>query len=167
SEVAFAAGFESIRQFNDTIRAIYALTPTQLREARPKRDIAAQRRNGARGSRTATSAFGGSAQWLSASEFSSVARAGSEPRPGDAEIDPDAAQAVPVISSIEVAADQLGANGGIPLRLAFRGPCGAAEGFDFPGGRAVAVVEEMLGEAGGRTYRRRPGLPAGAANAEV
>ncbi|HZP52413.1 AlkA N-terminal domain-containing protein [Actinocrinis sp.] len=167
SEVAFAAGFESIRQFNDTIRAIYALTPTQLREARPKRDIAAQRRNGARGSRTATSAFGGSAQWLSASEFSSVARAGSEPRPGDAEIDPDAAQAVPVISSIEVAADQLGANGGIPLRLAFRGPYAAAELFDFLGRRAIAGVEEMLGERGERTYRRTLRLPAGAAIAEV
>lgn len=31
SEVAFAAGFGSIRQFNDTVSAIYALTPTQLR----------------------------------------------------------------------------------------------------------------------------------------
>ena len=31
SEVAFAAGFSSIRQFNDTIRQIFAATPTQLR----------------------------------------------------------------------------------------------------------------------------------------
>ncbi len=31
SEVAFAAGFASIRQFNDTIRDIFALTPTALR----------------------------------------------------------------------------------------------------------------------------------------
>lgn len=31
SEVAFAAGFGSIRQFNDTVSAVYALTPTQLR----------------------------------------------------------------------------------------------------------------------------------------
>lgn len=31
SEVAFAAGFGSIRQFNDTISAVYARTPTQLR----------------------------------------------------------------------------------------------------------------------------------------
>lgn len=30
-EVAFAAGFGSIRQFNDTIRAIYALSPTAVR----------------------------------------------------------------------------------------------------------------------------------------
>ncbi|HAM45466.1 MAG TPA: AraC family transcriptional regulator, partial [Propionibacteriaceae bacterium] len=31
SEVAFAAGFGSIRQFNDTMTAIYSLTPTALR----------------------------------------------------------------------------------------------------------------------------------------
>src|SRR4051812_43870875 len=31
TEVAFAAGFASLRQFNDTIRAIYARTPTELR----------------------------------------------------------------------------------------------------------------------------------------
>lgn len=31
TEIAFAAGFASIRQFNDTIREIYALTPTELR----------------------------------------------------------------------------------------------------------------------------------------
>lgn len=31
AEVAFAAGFSSIRQFNDTVRAVFALTPTELR----------------------------------------------------------------------------------------------------------------------------------------
>lgn len=31
ADVAFAAGFSSIRQFNDTIRAVFALTPTELR----------------------------------------------------------------------------------------------------------------------------------------
>ena len=30
-DVAFAAGFSSIRQFNDTVRAVCALTPTELR----------------------------------------------------------------------------------------------------------------------------------------
>jgi AraC family transcriptional regulator of adaptative response / DNA-3-methyladenine glycosylase II len=30
-DVAFAAGFSSIRQFNDTLREVYATTPTQLR----------------------------------------------------------------------------------------------------------------------------------------
>ncbi|WP_261864842.1 helix-turn-helix domain-containing protein, partial [Mycobacterium montefiorense] len=31
-DVAFAAGFSSIRQFNDTIREVCALTPTELRQ---------------------------------------------------------------------------------------------------------------------------------------
>lgn len=31
SDAAFAAGFGSIRQFNDTVRAVFAMTPTQLR----------------------------------------------------------------------------------------------------------------------------------------
>jgi len=31
SQIAFAAGFSSIRQFNDTVREIYQLTPTELR----------------------------------------------------------------------------------------------------------------------------------------
>ena len=34
SDVAFAAGFSSIRQFNDTIRAVFARTPTELRKLR-------------------------------------------------------------------------------------------------------------------------------------
>lgn len=34
SEVAFAAGFGSIRQFNDTITEVYALTPTAVRATR-------------------------------------------------------------------------------------------------------------------------------------
>ncbi|GLZ08977.1 DNA-3-methyladenine glycosylase [Actinomadura sp. NBRC 104412] len=32
SEVAFAAGFASIRAFNDTVREVFALTPTELRD---------------------------------------------------------------------------------------------------------------------------------------
>ncbi|MEU1515919.1 AlkA N-terminal domain-containing protein [Streptomyces sp. NPDC005811] len=33
TEIAFASGFASVRQFNDTIRAVYAATPTELRAA--------------------------------------------------------------------------------------------------------------------------------------
>jgi AraC family transcriptional regulator of adaptative response / DNA-3-methyladenine glycosylase II len=40
TEIAFAAGFASVRQFNDTIRAVYAATPTALRAAAPVRDRA-------------------------------------------------------------------------------------------------------------------------------
>jgi AraC family transcriptional regulator of adaptative response / DNA-3-methyladenine glycosylase II len=32
SQLAFASGFASIRQFNDTIRTVFAVTPTQLRD---------------------------------------------------------------------------------------------------------------------------------------
>lgn len=38
TEIAFASGFASVRQFNDTIRAVYAATPTELRAAAPRRD---------------------------------------------------------------------------------------------------------------------------------
>jgi AraC family transcriptional regulator of adaptative response / DNA-3-methyladenine glycosylase II len=34
AEIAFASGFASIRQFNDTVREVYALSPTQLRGRR-------------------------------------------------------------------------------------------------------------------------------------
>ncbi len=34
SQVAFAAGFASIRQFNDTVRTVFALSPTELRARR-------------------------------------------------------------------------------------------------------------------------------------
>ncbi|MFD7163902.1 AlkA N-terminal domain-containing protein [Streptomyces violascens] len=41
AEVAFAAGFSSIRTFNDTVREVFALAPTELR-ARAARGIARQ-----------------------------------------------------------------------------------------------------------------------------
>jgi AraC family transcriptional regulator of adaptative response / DNA-3-methyladenine glycosylase II len=36
AQVAFGAGFASIRQFNDTIRAVFARTPTEMRGARSR-----------------------------------------------------------------------------------------------------------------------------------
>ncbi|MGW2524368.1 DNA-3-methyladenine glycosylase 2 family protein [Streptomyces sp. NPDC001617] len=35
TEIAFASGFASVRQFNDTIREVYASTPSELRAAAP------------------------------------------------------------------------------------------------------------------------------------
>ncbi|MFF9208266.1 MULTISPECIES: AlkA N-terminal domain-containing protein [unclassified Streptomyces] len=35
TEIAFASGFASVRQFNDTIKAVYASTPSELRAAAP------------------------------------------------------------------------------------------------------------------------------------
>ncbi|MGV9287407.1 DNA-3-methyladenine glycosylase 2 family protein [Streptomyces sp. NPDC003719] len=40
TEIAFASGFASVRQFNDTIRAVYAATPSGVRAAAPARDRA-------------------------------------------------------------------------------------------------------------------------------
>src|SRR4051812_47830890 len=45
SQLAFASGFASIRQFNDTIRAVFAVTPTELRDR--ARTATARRRTGA------------------------------------------------------------------------------------------------------------------------
>jgi AraC family transcriptional regulator, regulatory protein of adaptative response / DNA-3-methyladenine glycosylase II len=59
SEIAFAAGFTSIRQFNDTIREVFAVTPTQLREARARRGAAPRARRRAAG--RAVLGLGGSA----------------------------------------------------------------------------------------------------------
>lgn len=42
TEVAFAAGFPSIRQFNETVRDVYATTPTELRTAAASRAPAAR-----------------------------------------------------------------------------------------------------------------------------
>ena len=42
SEVAFAAGFASIRQFNDTVREVFAANPRELRQARGQRGESVQ-----------------------------------------------------------------------------------------------------------------------------
>ncbi|MEU0004377.1 AlkA N-terminal domain-containing protein [Streptomyces sp. NPDC006314] len=40
TEIAFASGFASVRQFNDTIREVYDATPTEVRAAAPRgRDV--------------------------------------------------------------------------------------------------------------------------------
>jgi len=38
ADVAFAAGFASIRQFNDTVRSVFGTTPSALRPTTPRRD---------------------------------------------------------------------------------------------------------------------------------
>ncbi|MGH1552364.1 DNA-3-methyladenine glycosylase 2 family protein [Streptomyces sp. L7] len=42
TEIAFASGFASVRQFNDTIRAVYASTPSELRTNAPQPPAKAQ-----------------------------------------------------------------------------------------------------------------------------
>jgi AraC family transcriptional regulator of adaptative response / DNA-3-methyladenine glycosylase II len=43
SQVAFAAGFASVRQFNDTVRAVFALSPSELRATTMAEGTAASR----------------------------------------------------------------------------------------------------------------------------
>jgi len=40
TDVAFAAGFSSVRQFNETMREVYAASPTELRTSRRGRSVA-------------------------------------------------------------------------------------------------------------------------------
>ncbi|MCW3844044.1 helix-turn-helix domain-containing protein [Micromonospora yasonensis] len=40
AEIAFAAGFGSVRQFNDTVREVYGATPSELRVTRAGRPVA-------------------------------------------------------------------------------------------------------------------------------
>ena len=46
ADIAFAAGFASVRQFNDTVREVYAASPTKLREGSATRRVRGQRRTG-------------------------------------------------------------------------------------------------------------------------
>ncbi|MGV9562242.1 DNA-3-methyladenine glycosylase 2 family protein [Streptomyces sp. NPDC003480] len=43
TEIAFAAGFASVRQFNDTVKEVYAATPRELRAATSRGTAAARR----------------------------------------------------------------------------------------------------------------------------
>ncbi|GGU46361.1 DNA-3-methyladenine glycosylase [Streptomyces albospinus] len=141
TELAFAAGFASIRQFNDTMREIYAGTPSELR----------------------------------------AARGGPGPgRPGGTADQGEGAGRAVAGAGGAVVGTGGAAAGGIPLRLAYRGPYAATEIFDFLRARAVPGVEEVreTGAAGGprgarqaprrrRTYRRTLRLAYGIGIAEV
>src|SRR5690606_3014078 len=48
----FAAGFASVRQFNDTVRQVFAATPSQLRSAARRPGRGRDRRDAARGAIT-------------------------------------------------------------------------------------------------------------------
>lgn len=73
SDIAFAAGFGSVRQFNDTVNAVYQQTPSALRQ----RGAAARKRGARRGSSAAPDA--------AAPAIATVAASSSEPsQPGTA-----------------------------------------------------------------------------------
>jgi AraC family transcriptional regulator of adaptative response / DNA-3-methyladenine glycosylase II len=51
ADVAFAAGFSSIRQFNDTVQAVYEMTPSQMRSRWTRHNLATSTRSDARAER--------------------------------------------------------------------------------------------------------------------
>ncbi|MFF5720980.1 DNA-3-methyladenine glycosylase 2 family protein [Streptomyces buecherae] len=144
ADIAFAAGFASVRQFNDTIREIYASTPTALRLARPG----------------ATARYGSVARedaWSGGDGATGAVRSGRAPLAAGAGKAVFAAPAGPVP----------GAPRGIPLRLAYRGAYAGREIFDYLQRWHIPGVEEVTGEPGARLYRRTLRLPGGGGIAEV
>ncbi len=135
-DVAHAAGFTSVRQFNDTIRAVYARTPTELRRRGP-----ADGSRGASGVRTtrprpAEPRMGRSSSSFQSQPATSAASNGSTP---------------PAAGGPGV--------GGLPIvvRLAYREPLDWGRLLGFLGARAVPGVEEVVGDC----YRRTLRLPRG------
>ncbi|MFD3416443.1 AlkA N-terminal domain-containing protein [Streptomyces decoyicus] len=156
TELAFASGFASIRQFNDTMREIYAGTPSELRAAAAGRAGAARR--GADSAGRGAGARGGAGT----GRGSGARRGGAADRR-----DAGAGAAAGLGTGPGAGADGGSVPAGIPLRLAYRGPYAAAEIFDFLQVRAVDGVEEVRGPRGGRTYRRTLRLTHGSGIAEV
>ncbi|QXE38955.1 helix-turn-helix domain-containing protein [Streptomyces sp. GMY02] len=161
TEIAFAAGFASVRQFNDTIRQIYARTPSELR-----------RESGTGGRRT-TAVAGAAGVAVSARGAGPVgARDDGGPGADDRFTGGRSAD----VPTAEVSTDKGGKAVGhhdhapspdvpaltrIPLRLAYRGPYAAREVFDLLAREAVPYIEEVTGEPGNRTYGRTLRLPHG------
>ena len=78
TEVAFAAGFSSVRQFNETIKAVFATAPSELRKrARPHGPAGVESRSrGALGERTSRSIRPGAltATWACRARFCCACR---------------------------------------------------------------------------------------------
>lgn len=128
AEIAFAAGFGSVRQFNDTLREVYGSTPSALR--------AAKRRGGRTAGRAAT-----------------VRRAGPatipETPPVDAGTAPVDAGGAPVPGTDWTT---------VPVRLAYREPFAAAEVVGFLAARALPGVESVVAGTYRRTMRLPHGV---------
>jgi AraC family transcriptional regulator, regulatory protein of adaptative response / DNA-3-methyladenine glycosylase II len=72
SEIAFAAGFASIRQFNETIRRVFAASPTELRGARRSGERGESGRLSLRLALRPPHDRGGVVSWLAARAVSGV-----------------------------------------------------------------------------------------------
>ncbi len=122
-DVAHAAGFASVRQFNDTIREVYARTPTELRHRAPEQRRGVNNRGALASARPPGSA--------------SQSKSKSTPAPtavGDGPTAP--AEDIP-----------------LTVRLAYREPLDWGRLLNFLGMRAVPGVEEVVGGCYRRTLR--------------
>ncbi|MFF0434440.1 AlkA N-terminal domain-containing protein [Streptomyces sp. NPDC004327] len=80
TEIAFAAGFASVRQFNDTIRAVYARTPTALRAESGTGTAPGGRTGAASGSGRAGAASGSATRSPTGAEAGSRTDSAAAPR---------------------------------------------------------------------------------------
>ncbi len=146
-DVAYAAGFASVRQFNDTIRAVYGRTPTELRQkAHAGRS---HNRGAASNSHNRDAASNGRAARRAIGLHPSARPHGNQPSPSSS--------SQPVPTAIR---DGTGAaTEEIPLtvRLTYREPLDWGRLLSFLGTRALPGVEEVVGEC----YRRTLRLPHG------
>ncbi|QAY74381.1 DNA-3-methyladenine glycosylase 2 family protein [Agromyces protaetiae] len=141
SDVAFASGFGSVRQFNDTIRAVYERSPLEVRAAARVRGGRAGAGSGSESERSIPDAsLRGPAGVVV--EFGDPG----ERRPGDG-------------STAEIGAGA-GHPGVVRLRLPAREPFDAAGVFAWLAARALDGVE--VAEAGVERYTRTLRLPSGA-----
>lgn len=123
ADVAFAAGFASVRAFNDTVREVFALSPTELRARVPKR-----------GDATAAALRTPTPPTLPSPTLTSPTR----PTPGTPLAGTAAAPAAPVT---------------LQLRLPFRAPLNPDNLFGHLAATAVPGVEEWRDGAYRRTLR--------------
>lgn len=174
ADVAFAAGFASIRAFNDTVREVYALTPSELRtragkaagHSRPavRADTAGGSGGGARGGANALGTSGtpgtpgapdtsGTPNWSGALGGSSTQGApgtlGMSGTPGTPQ--------TPETPGAPGAPGAPGTPGTLTLRLPFRAPLHPDNLFGHLVATAVPGVEEWRDGA----YRRTLRLPYG------
>jgi AraC family transcriptional regulator of adaptative response / DNA-3-methyladenine glycosylase II len=163
-DVAHAAGFASVRQFNDTIRAVYGRTPSELRRRAPA--------NGLRGgkgytTRSRTAGEGGvePAPPRSAPTANGGRAAISRPAQRQIRARPPGSpsQSPPAPPATRNGSTSLADGGpwvdGLPIvvRLAYREPLDWGRLLGFLGARAVPGVEEVVGDC----YRRTLRLPHG------
>ncbi len=133
SDVAFSAGFASVRQFNDTVREVFGMSPIELRARRARAGGAAAR--GAGGGLGTDAGFGSTGTGTGA---------GSADAAGEAAGGASTGATTP---------------GAIELVLPHRGPLDADGLFAWMAARAVTGVESVTAHSFARTIRL-PGGPA-------